>query len=257
MVPQQGYRHPNAPPPSPPTTMSVKAFAQHHAFHTLPTMTAACSRHIHNASTGRGTALLEAPPRHLRQRDHQPPRPTTKVTPDQTRLQGRKGAATTMSSHHPSAAILRPRQLQAQARNRQNRRQPPPSLRAGRSHLPTLQNTTTADSLVAAANADRVAREAVATVVAAQLWPPPLPRTSAPHHARPPDPARVAPDLGGPASTSAKSGPRRQAVLRGLGRSRPPETPGRREIVGHTPRVLMQGRRKSRRRTTTRIPLYS
>jgi hypothetical protein len=28
-------------------------------------------------------------------------------------------------------------------------------------------------------------------------------------------------------------------------------------IVGHTPRVLMQGRRKSRRRTPTRIPLYS
>jgi hypothetical protein len=27
--------------------------------------------------------------------------------------------------------------------------------------------------------------------------------------------------------------------------------------VGHTPRVLMQGRRKSRRRTPTRIPLYS
>jgi hypothetical protein len=128
------------------------------------------------------------------------------------------------------ASILRPRQLQAQARNRQNRRQPPPSLRAGRSQLPALQNTTTADSLVAAANADRVAREAIAAVVAAQLWPPPLPRTSAPHHARPPDPARMAPDLGGPATTSAKSGPRRQAVLRGLGRPRPPETPGRREM---------------------------
>jgi hypothetical protein len=28
-------------------------------------------------------------------------------------------------------------------------------------------------------------------------------------------------------------------------------------LVGHTPRVLMQGRRKSRRRTPTRIPLYS
>jgi hypothetical protein len=28
-------------------------------------------------------------------------------------------------------------------------------------------------------------------------------------------------------------------------------------IVGHTPWVLMQGRRKSRRRTPTRIPLYS
>jgi hypothetical protein len=28
-------------------------------------------------------------------------------------------------------------------------------------------------------------------------------------------------------------------------------------FVGHTPRVLMQGRRKSRRRTPTRIPLYS
>jgi hypothetical protein len=28
-------------------------------------------------------------------------------------------------------------------------------------------------------------------------------------------------------------------------------------VVGHTPRVLMQGRRKSRRRTPTRIPLYS
>jgi hypothetical protein len=27
--------------------------------------------------------------------------------------------------------------------------------------------------------------------------------------------------------------------------------------VGHTPRVLMQGRRKSRRQTPTRIPLYS
>jgi hypothetical protein len=27
--------------------------------------------------------------------------------------------------------------------------------------------------------------------------------------------------------------------------------------VGYTPRVLMQGRRKSRRRTPTRIPLYS
>jgi hypothetical protein len=27
--------------------------------------------------------------------------------------------------------------------------------------------------------------------------------------------------------------------------------------VGHTPRVLMQGRRKSRRRTPTRSPLYS
>jgi hypothetical protein len=27
--------------------------------------------------------------------------------------------------------------------------------------------------------------------------------------------------------------------------------------VGHTPRVLMQGRKKSRRRTPTRIPLYS
>jgi hypothetical protein len=26
-------------------------------------------------------------------------------------------------------------------------------------------------------------------------------------------------------------------------------------IVGHTPRVLMQGRKKSRRRTPTRIPL--
>jgi hypothetical protein len=30
-----------------------------------------------------------------------------------------------------------------------------------------------------------------------------------------------------------------------------------RGLVGHTPRVLMQGRRKSRRRTPTRIPLYS
>jgi hypothetical protein len=29
------------------------------------------------------------------------------------------------------------------------------------------------------------------------------------------------------------------------------------EHVGHTPRVLMQGRRKSRRRTATRIPMYS
>jgi hypothetical protein len=29
------------------------------------------------------------------------------------------------------------------------------------------------------------------------------------------------------------------------------------DSVGHTPRVLMQGRRKSRRRTPTRIPLYS
>jgi hypothetical protein len=28
-------------------------------------------------------------------------------------------------------------------------------------------------------------------------------------------------------------------------------------VVGHTPRVLMQGRKKSRRRTPTRIPLYS
>jgi hypothetical protein len=27
-------------------------------------------------------------------------------------------------------------------------------------------------------------------------------------------------------------------------------------FVGHTPQVLMQGRRKSRRRTPTRIPLY-
>jgi hypothetical protein len=27
--------------------------------------------------------------------------------------------------------------------------------------------------------------------------------------------------------------------------------------VGHTPRVLMQGRKKGRRRTPTRIPLYS
>jgi UDP-N-acetylmuramyl tripeptide synthase len=27
--------------------------------------------------------------------------------------------------------------------------------------------------------------------------------------------------------------------------------------VGHTPRVLMQGRKKSRRRTPSRIPLYS
>jgi hypothetical protein len=27
--------------------------------------------------------------------------------------------------------------------------------------------------------------------------------------------------------------------------------------VGHTPRVLMQGRKKSRRRTPTRIPMYS
>jgi hypothetical protein len=27
--------------------------------------------------------------------------------------------------------------------------------------------------------------------------------------------------------------------------------------VGHTPRVLMQGKKKSRRRTPTRIPLYS
>jgi hypothetical protein len=30
-----------------------------------------------------------------------------------------------------------------------------------------------------------------------------------------------------------------------------------RDTVGNTPRVLMQGRRKSRRRTPTRIPLYS
>jgi hypothetical protein len=29
------------------------------------------------------------------------------------------------------------------------------------------------------------------------------------------------------------------------------------EAVGHTPRVIMQGRKKSRRRTPTRIPLYS
>jgi hypothetical protein len=28
-------------------------------------------------------------------------------------------------------------------------------------------------------------------------------------------------------------------------------------VVGHTPRVLMQGRKKTRRRTPTRIPLYS
>jgi hypothetical protein len=32
---------------------------------------------------------------------------------------------------------------------------------------------------------------------------------------------------------------------------------GRSPSIGHTPRVLMQGRRKSRRRTPTRIPLYS
>jgi hypothetical protein len=31
----------------------------------------------------------------------------------------------------------------------------------------------------------------------------------------------------------------------------------RMDHVEHTPRVLMQGRRKSRRRTPTRIPLYS
>jgi hypothetical protein len=30
-----------------------------------------------------------------------------------------------------------------------------------------------------------------------------------------------------------------------------------RGLVGHTPRVLMQGRKKSRRRTPTTIPLYS
>jgi hypothetical protein len=30
-----------------------------------------------------------------------------------------------------------------------------------------------------------------------------------------------------------------------------------RGLVGHTPRVLMQGRKKSRRRTPTRISLYS
>jgi hypothetical protein len=29
------------------------------------------------------------------------------------------------------------------------------------------------------------------------------------------------------------------------------------DLVGHTPRVIMQGRRKSRRWTPTRIPLYS
>jgi hypothetical protein len=29
------------------------------------------------------------------------------------------------------------------------------------------------------------------------------------------------------------------------------------ETVGHTPRVLMQGRKNSRRRTPSRIPLYS
>jgi hypothetical protein len=29
------------------------------------------------------------------------------------------------------------------------------------------------------------------------------------------------------------------------------------EDVGHTPRVLMQGRKKSRRQTPSRIPLYS
>jgi hypothetical protein len=28
-------------------------------------------------------------------------------------------------------------------------------------------------------------------------------------------------------------------------------------VVGHTPRVLMQGRKNSRRRTSSRIPLYS
>jgi hypothetical protein len=29
------------------------------------------------------------------------------------------------------------------------------------------------------------------------------------------------------------------------------------DVVGHTPRVLMQGRKNSRRRTPGRIPLYS
>jgi hypothetical protein len=31
----------------------------------------------------------------------------------------------------------------------------------------------------------------------------------------------------------------------------------REDLVGHTPRVLMQGRKNSRRRTPSRIPLYS
>jgi hypothetical protein len=36
---------------------------------------------------------------------------------------------------------------------------------------------------------------------------------------------------------------------------KPLDEPRRVEIVGHTPRVLMQGRKKSRRQTPTRIPL--
>jgi hypothetical protein len=37
----------------------------------------------------------------------------------------------------------------------------------------------------------------------------------------------------------------------------PTVTVVRSSFVGHTPRVLMQGRKKSRRRTPSRIPLYS
>jgi hypothetical protein len=44
------------------------------------------------------------------------------------------------------------------------------------------------------------------------------------------------------------------AVEQDLGQS--PEGP-KASIVGHTPQVLMQGRKKSRRRTPSRIPLYS
>jgi hypothetical protein len=42
-------------------------------------------------------------------------------------------------------------------------------------------------------------------------------------------------------------------LLRCLG----PEEANKMMSVGHTPRVLMHGRGKSRRRTPTRIPLYS
>jgi hypothetical protein len=40
------------------------------------------------------------------------------------------------------------------------------------------------------------------------------------------------------------------------GRTRRKATVGR-PVVGHTPRVLMQGRKNSRRRSPSRIPLYS
>jgi hypothetical protein len=239
--------------------MSVKAFTQHHTCHTLPTHDSSLLPAA--STTPQSEEARHCPKHYLGTSGKTPPapRPTTKVTPDQTRRRGRKGAAATSPSHHPSIEDLWPHQLQAKARNRQNRRQPPPSSRTGRSHLPapsTLFDATAADSPVAAASTARGACETVATVAATP--PTPARHTTHGHQIRlgrrriwgaQPPPSRER-----PTSTSCALGSRTAApakkMLERSGDALPPPSPRAARAYGSSLRQQRSGRcpKEGRRR---------